>query len=359
MPVAPAHELPLVHFRKAYCTLAGATLTHSAQDYLAAAAEFDAAKAAWLAIPVAKKERPLPVPVAIMVLAPVARLQTNPAGAALDSLRPALTAATQNASCDSYVAPLEMCRQTVRLGELWRAHLAANSGDWTTAGAVFTNLHAAGWADWAKGRQAFLSLDYGAAVTSYQAAVNAWRSAQSVNLSVLERLEPKPDLSQTLTDLGGAQLLVDSAAAAIATLTEAANANPMNSRAIYLRARAKEAAGHSEAALDDYNLASRTAFADERDARIAEGHLYRGILLYRNKQFTRAENEFTSSLNAQPSTGLRGDVTAWKRLSAVAGGSCGASRTALDQSLAGVSPYFPKAEARAAAASCDGSAPLN
>jgi hypothetical protein len=49
---------------------------------------------------------------------------------------------------------------------------------------------------------------------------------------------------------------------------------------------------------------------------------------------------------------LRSDAAAWRHLAAVAGGSCAAEREYLESSLAAVSPYFPKQEARAAAASC-------
>jgi hypothetical protein len=118
-------------------------------------------------------------------------------------------------------------------------------------------------------------------------------------------------------------------------------------------------AGRRDSALEDYNLASRTAFADESDAENAEGHLYRGIFLFSSKQFGRAENEFTSALNSRPPASLQPDATAWKRFSAVAGGACGASRIALEQSLPAVSPYFPAVEARAAASACNSSSPAN
>ena len=359
LPTAPAHELPLLHFRKAYCSLAQATLTSDSAEFLAAASEFDAAAAAWTALPVGKKEQSLSVPVTLRVLGPVARLATNPTGAALESLRQDLNAATQNPACDSYLVSTETCRDIVRLGNLWRARLDSMAGDWQSASALFSSLKARGWSDWSRGRSAFSAADYPAAVESYQAAVTAWRTGRATNLPLLERLEPQPDFAQALTDLGGAQLLARSTEAAIATLTEAAKDDARNSRALYLRARAKETAGRNESALEDLNLASRTAFADESNAENADGHFYRGILLFRSKQFTRAENEFATALNSDPSALLRPDASAWKRYAAVAAGGCGASRTALEQSLASVSPYFPIVEARAVAHACDSSNPAN
>ncbi|MEI9970764.1 MAG: hypothetical protein WDO73_01230 [Ignavibacteriota bacterium] len=104
----------------------------------------------------------------------------------------------------------------------------------------------------------------------------------------------------------------------------------------------------------DYNLASRAAFADANDLASGEAHLYRGILLYRRKDFGKAEEEFSSALNFEIAAILRPDATAWRHLSAVASGACGASRQLLEKSLSSVSPYFPKAEAEALAAGCPG-----
>ena len=127
---------------------------------------------------------------------------------------------------------------------------------------------------------------------------------------------------------------------------------PESARALYLRACAHEIAGQAEAALADYNLASRTAFAKAADLASGEAHLYRGILLYRRKEYSHAEDEFSSALNFEIPGGLRADAVAWRHLAAVAGGSCDASRQRLEQSLAAASPYFPKAEARTLMGSC-------
>src|SRR5580693_7269903 len=47
LSVTAPEELALVHFRKGYCTLAGATLTHDKSGYAAAAGEFEKAIASW------------------------------------------------------------------------------------------------------------------------------------------------------------------------------------------------------------------------------------------------------------------------------------------------------------------------
>jgi hypothetical protein len=129
-------------------------------------------------------------------------------------------------------------------------------------------------------------------------------------------------------------------------------ADPSNARAIYLRGRARELAGQADAALADYNLASRTAFANATDLASGEAHLYRGILLLRRKDPARAEDEFSSALNFAIPAKMRADAEAWRHMAAVKSGSCTASRGLLEESLARVSPYFPKSEARAALAAC-------
>jgi Tfp pilus assembly protein PilF len=111
-------------------------------------------------------------------------------------------------------------------------------------------------------------------------------------------------------------------------------------------------AGQPDLALSDYNLASRTAFANAKDLASGEAHLYRGIFLYRRKDYARAEDEFSSALNFEVPAAIRSDAVAWRHLAAVAGGSCATEREFLARSLADVSPYFPKAEARAIVASC-------
>ena len=65
-----------------------------------------------------------------------------------------------------------------------------------------------------------------------------------------------------------------------------------------------------------------------------------------------AENEFASALNFDIPASLRPDAIAWRYMATVAEGGCASSRAPLEQSLAEVSPYFPKSEARTLAATC-------
>jgi tetratricopeptide (TPR) repeat protein len=316
-PVAPPEEQAQVHFRKGYCTLAGAAITGEAAGFRAAAAEFDQA--------------------GVPVLAGIARLEAH---------EPAPDLA--KAGCSAAVMSPQLCQQWMAVGREWLGWEALRQGDLDAAA---RDLSAApGWSAWVAGQQAFRGGQYAAAATDDRNAIGAWQS-RSAN-SLRDRLAPPVDLGEAYTALGGAQLLAGDPAAAIASLTQAAKENPANARAFYLRARAQEISGHPEAAEADYSLASRAAFAGAKDLASGEAHLYRGILLYRRRQYEQAEDEFASALNFDIPAALRADASAWRRLSAVISGSCGASRAALEQAIPSVSPYFPKDEARAALAAC-------
>jgi tetratricopeptide (TPR) repeat protein len=187
----------------------------------------------------------------------------------------------------------------------------------------------------------------------YRRALDTWLPEQrDQSASVRERLEPTPNIPESLMELGGAQLLSGDLTAARASLDAALKADPALARAAYLRARVDEMGGNPAQAIAEYNLASRTAFANAKELASGEAHLYRGILMYRRKDYGHAEDEFASALNFEIPSLLRPDAVAWRHMAAVAGGSCGASRHFLEDSLATVSPYFPKDEARAVAATC-------
>jgi hypothetical protein len=57
-------------------------------------------------------------------------------------------------------------------------------------------------------------------------------------------------------------------------------------------------------------------------------------------------------LNFEISPAMRADAVAWRRLSAVAGGSCEVGRRYLEEAMPAVSPFFPREEARATINSC-------
>jgi tetratricopeptide (TPR) repeat protein len=203
------------------------------------------------------------------------------------------------------------------------------------------------------GKRAFADRRFAEAVTAYKASVQAWEGrAKAASLPLRERLGPAVDLSAAYTELGGAQLLAGDAAGALATLTQAVRADSTNARALFLRARAQDAAGRTDAAIADYSLAARNALAKANESASGEAHVYRGISFYRRKDFVRAEDEFNNALSFEIDPATRADAVAWRRLAAVAGGSCDTGRKYLEEAMPAASPFFPREEARATIASC-------
>ena len=349
LPVANRVDLPLIRFRKGYCTLMGAAVSHQPADFTAAAADFDAAIAAWpLRIDKPPKGVPIePVSSALPVLAAIARIEANPAAA--DSFRAALQSALAAPVCPASVMALAECQRIFQIGHQWLGWIALNNNRLDEAAREFST---AGWPQFTAARHAFERREYGKAAGEYDEAVRVWETqAKETAPPLIVRLGPQPDLGLALADLGGAQLLAGDPAAAIATLDDAIKRDP-HARSYYLRARAREVSGQLDAALSDYNLASRTAFAAARDNVSGEAHLYRGILFYRRKDYARAEDEFASALNFDIPSNLRPDAVAWRALAAVASGSCDASRLQLQRALPAASPYFPTDEAQSTMAGC-------
>ena len=347
LPIAPAEDQSQVYFRKGYCTLAEASVTHSAAGFLSAAADFDRAMGAWSAR--ATRNRPLePMPPALLILAAIARLEAAPSEEATDLASNQIRAALANASCPSNLMSMSFCQGILGTGREWLGWFALVRNNLEEAAARFSESGSAGWIAWVSGRKAFSLNDFHEAARQYRRAIPLLDPETPTSLAA--RLGPPADHAAQLTDLGGAELLAGEPSA-LTTLDAAVKAEP-SARAIYLRGRAKEAAHQAEAALADYNLASRTAFAHSQGLASGEGHLYRGILLYRRRDYLQAEDEFSSALNFDIPSDLRADASAWRHLAAVAAGSCEASRPALEKSMAAASPYFPREEARSAVARC-------
>ena len=246
------------------------------------------------------------------------------------------------------------------VGRQWLGWIALHAGNLDLASKEFPGLDDSGWPAWVAGRKAFASGNYADAVVQYSQAIRVWTSIwQAPGPRFLKALGPRPDMAPALTERGGAELLSGATKSAITTLDEVTKADPSDARALFLRGRARELGGEQDLALSDYNLASRTAFANAKDLASGEAHLYRGIVLYRRKDYRRAEDEFSSALNFDSQTAIRSDAVAWRHLAAVAGGSCATAGQYLEQSLAAVSPYFPKEEARSRVASCSAAGTLN
>ena len=344
LAVAPVSGQSLHRYRKGYCALVGG-------DFAAAAAEFDKAIAVWPQVG-GKDVLPEPVSPALMTLGAIAHLKAG-GDSAMDSAEKTIVDALAHPACTSKLMPLASCWADQETGREWLGWMDFRRDNMAAAKREFSQTSNTAWQQWIASRQAFANRNYTEAAAAGKRAVEAWdRLRREPAPSFNERLSPQPDFGQVLTDLGGAQLVAGDAAGAIATLDRAIKTAPQIARAYYVRGRAKEATGQQEAALADYSLASRTAFAGAENLNSGEAHLYRGVLYYRRKDYQRAEDEFASALNFNIPPSLRPDAEAWRYLAAVSAGSCESSRSSLARSLALVSPYFPKREASAAMAAC-------
>jgi len=346
LAVAPAAELPLIHYRKGYCTLAGG-------DFAAAGVEFDKAMAARLPPSSNKKQPDEPASPALPVLAAVARLKAGAGESTLENAERDIALALAHPVCVSTLMPVAACEADLTTGREWLGWLDQRRDNLVAAAREFGQTSNVAWQQWIAGRVAFEERKYAEAAADGRRAIEEWeRRRNQPAPSFNDGLSPQPDMGQALTDWGAAQLLAGDTAAAIATLDRAVKTAPAMARAYYLRGRAKELAGKQEAALADYNLASRTAFAEASDLASGEAHLYRGIVYYRRNEFQRAEGEFASALNFSIPAGLRADAQAWRYLAAVVSGGCEASRESLARALGSVSPFFPGQEASTAMAAC-------
>jgi hypothetical protein len=355
LPVASKTDLPLVYFRKSWCSLAGATITGNAALYSDAVSGFQKGIDAWpgrVAMQ-PKKTAPEPLPPPMPVMAAISRLLASPGDAAVTkAAQQQLTAALTSPTCFALTMSIPSCQADLNLGREWLGWIALSSDKLADAARYFASASDSGWPAWVAGRQAFQAAKYSEAAAQYRSAIAVWQQKHTDLAGPLGKFAPPTDLGLALTDLGGAQLLAGDTAGAIGTLDLAVKTDAAHSRTFYYRARAKEVAGRGAEALTDYSLASRTAFASTVDLASGEAHLYRGIADFRRKNFTRAEDEFASALNFEIPAAMRNDAVAWRHMAAVAAGNCAAAREQLSRALGTVSPFFPKNEATAMIGGC-------
>ncbi len=355
LAVATPEEAPLIRYRKGYCALADAALRSQAAEFRSAAAEFDKAIQTWpdRVRAISKKKPPEPVSSGLRALAWIARLEAGIDPAELTHAQNELALAVEARACPSVVMPPAFCEAALGTGRVWLGWIALKRADLYQASKYLSGEPESGWDAWTAGKLAFRENRYADAVREYREALEAWaRAREAVAPPLADRLKPQPDIGEALADLGGAQILAGDATGAIDTLNGAIKADPDYPRALYLRGRARQALGQTETAIADYNLAGRAAFAASTNLASGEAHLYRGIALYLRKDYTHAENEFTSALNFEVPESLKPDADAWRDLAAVAGGACAETPVRLERELETASPFFPKQEARKLAFSC-------
>jgi hypothetical protein len=345
LPVARPAEMSLVYYRKGYCELLGAAITAGRAEYRGAARDFEKAIEAW---PQRARHGTTVPPVSpgLRVLADAAHLLAD--GNTDPRVSHDLDEAVVHPDCAAVDMSQAKCEALVEIGKLWLGWIAFREGRLSDAARWFTAFSETGWPSLPVGSQAMAERKFPLAAAAFRLAVEKFTRRPQSGLAAI--IGPRPDLADAELRLGMAQFGARNFAAAAAGFDEVVKLRPENARAIFLRGRAREMLG--ESGLNDFDLASRVAFANVNGPGAGgQAHLYRGVSLYRRKDYARAEQEFSSALNFDAGP-ARQDAAAWRHMAAVAAGACGPSAALLQQSLPGVSDYFPKAEAEALLKNC-------
>jgi len=210
LPVATRDALAGFHYRKGYCTLAGARITHQASDFLVAAADFEKAIENWPARAVAggKNRPPEPLPSAIKVLAAISVMQAGADDAGMTRAGAAIASAVNARECSSPLMEAGFCDAVLGIGRQWLGWIDLRRNNLEAAVRNLSGAERSGWNAWALGRKAFDRSNYGEAAAQYGRAVETWESARgSGAVTLIDGLGPAPDLKSAHTDLGGPQLL--------------------------------------------------------------------------------------------------------------------------------------------------------
>jgi tetratricopeptide (TPR) repeat protein len=256
--------------------------------------------------------------------------------------------AVNQPACAALDMPVTRCEALINVGRLWLGWIAMREARLADAGQWFSTFPNSGWPALIEGRRAMEVRQYAQAVGAFRRALENFGHAPNGGWAAA--ISPHPDEADTWFRLGSAEFEAKDYTSAVTSLERAVKLRPENARAIFERARAREMLGQS--GLADYELASRTAFANvNAPGAGGQAHMFHGVALYRRRDFERAEQEFSSSLNFDAGW-AKDDAVAWRHMAAVAGGACGQSAAQLRQSLEHVSDYFPRDEASGLIRTC-------
>jgi len=346
LPLVRPEERYLVHYRRGYCALFGAAVSRDANDYQEAAREFTLAWERWPA-------RVQPVSSGLLALVGIARMGTAAGQIPAEAVKVLETAVQQGDCSNEALMQSSFCRELVDVARLWLGWVAYRSERTADAARLLGPVPGSTWNLWLAGRQAWAERRWRDGIALMEKAAENWRAAaESPAPSTLQLLGPKPDLARVYYEIGVARYRLEDYSGAVSSLNAALEMDPTNSYALFLRARAKDLQGQPDA-VTDYARAAETADRT-RDSSWAVGqaHYYRGLLLYRGKQFREAESAFRAAPKAGLGEIARAQVSAWQNLAAVAGGNCANAAELLEVSGQLAEGGFPVAEAQAVALGC-------
>jgi tetratricopeptide (TPR) repeat protein len=351
MPIARPELRSLVHYRKGYCWLVSAGFSSEPGSFRDAASELDLAISEWT------PKEPAPVPPIFRMLTAFARVAEAGRQGSLSASAGDLQNFLLDVDCATFPPAYgAFCPEVVKAAYVWLAWSAGERGAPQEAAHLVQRAPASPWKPWLEARAAALRQDWPEAVRLEREAIEWWTGSAARVPGLISILAPRPDLARAWYELAASQWRTSDYRGVIQSLDRSLTLDPRNAPALFLRARAREMSGAAPGATQDFELAARTAYTGD-EASSALGHLYQGVALFRRKEYGQAESEFAIAVSAGPDESARADATAWWRMAAVAQGACGASIEYLERSLASVSAFFPKQEARQWITRCRATAP--
>jgi tetratricopeptide (TPR) repeat protein len=341
-------ERYLVYYRKGYCELFAAVLTGAPDIFQAAAKDFTEAIANW---PKKLASRP---PAGLRAMVSIARLEQGRMADSIPDVPRDLASATSDPKCElTPVMSVSFCAAVIDTARTWLGWMAWRKNDYQQAAQILQPLKNSVLGMWTSAALAQEEKSLDEAAPLYEKVLQALLAAERTpNPEVVTLLGPKLDAAAAHYQLGLIEYARQRYDAAITHFDFAVKASPKNSYAIFLRARSKEALRLNQPALDDYALAAQTARAEsDTNWSIGQAYFQRGLLYYQAKDYARADAEFSTALSARLTEVQPADVTAWRSMTAVAGGNCKSS-DALESSAKAASGQFPKAQADALVYDC-------
>jgi tetratricopeptide (TPR) repeat protein len=341
LAAARVEERYLAYYRKGYCELFGALVTKDSDTFQAAAKDFTEAIANW-------PKKPVSVPPAgLRALAAISKLeQGRMADSYPDTLRD-LESIAKDPSCPpSPIMSMSFCAALVDTARAWQGWFAWRKNEFDRAAEVLQPIPGSVLTVWISGRLAQDRKRLDEAASLYEKVLQALAAAEkSPNPDVLTLLGPTIELDAVHYQAGLLEYSRQRYDAAISHFDISLKISPKNSYAIFLRARSKEALHLSQPALADYALAAQTARANNDSSwSVGQAYYQRGLLFFQAKDYNRAETEFATALGARLTETTPDDVTAWRVMTAVAGGACKSIDT-LEAAVKAASSDFPKTQA--------------
>ncbi len=347
LALVKADERFLIYYRKGYCELFGALSTEASRGFQAAAQDFTETIANW-----PKKAGATP-PRGLRGLIAIAHIEQGRMADSYPDIERDLSQVVNNPGCSpTPLMAVSFCNAVVDTARTWLGWLSYIKNDFPKAAFLLEPLLQRSpptpWATWIAGRMAQRTKDQAAqAAALYEQTLERWSAAEkSRNPDVVTMLGPKLDTSSVHYHLGLADYSRQLYDAAVKQFDACLKESPKNSYAIFLRGRAKEALKLDGAAVEDYAQAAQMAH-ENNDAgwNVGQAHYYRGVLLFRSKDFLRAESEFSNALKSRLGDIPPQDAAAWKALAAVSGSGCRLSVDQLEAAANAATSNFPKASA--------------